>query len=61
VQTVSPSIRHELVWFAGRPVAQLAPGQPLRFTFTDHLGTPIFQTATDTTILWHAEHEPFGV
>jgi RHS repeat-associated protein len=47
------------VWFGGRPVAQITNGA-IRYTFTDHLGTPLAQTDTSSTILWRAEYEPYG-
>jgi len=33
---------------------------PLRFTFTDHLGTPILQTDPAGDVVWRAEYEPYG-
>jgi RHS repeat-associated protein len=49
------------VWFAGHPVAQLSSTTPtLRYTFTDHLGTPILQTDGTQAIVWRAEYEPYG-
>jgi RHS repeat-associated protein len=30
------------------------------WTFTDHLGTPLIQMDNTTTIVWRAEHEPYG-
>jgi len=57
---VVPTIRTEIVWFGGRPVAQVAPPSATLYTFTDHLGTPILQTNTSATIVWRAEYEPFG-
>jgi RHS repeat-associated protein len=52
----------DILWFSGQPVAQWSNGGTLRYTFTDHLGTPILQTnsATTPTVLWRAEYEPFG-
>jgi RHS repeat-associated protein len=52
----------DFIWFAGQPVAQAStdPSVPLRFTFTDHLGTPILQTDSTAQIVWRAEYEPFG-
>jgi RHS repeat-associated protein len=32
----------------------------LFYTFTDHLGTPILQTDSSGTVVWRAEHEPYG-
>jgi len=50
------------VWFADRPVAQFTPGSsvPVRYTFTDHLGTPLIQTDDAGAIVWRAEYEPYG-
>jgi RHS repeat-associated protein len=31
-----------------------------RWTFTDHLGTPLLQTSAQQGIVWRAEHEPYG-
>jgi RHS repeat-associated protein len=36
------------------------PANNLFYTFTDHLGTPLLQTDPTTTIVWRAEHEPYG-
>jgi RHS repeat-associated protein len=64
------NIDYEIVWFAGRPVAQIAPdpASPARnYTFADHLGTPLLQVGatprnTDGSfnITWRVEYEPFG-
>jgi RHS repeat-associated protein len=54
------NIHYEIVWFAGRPVAQVTPGGTPLFTFADHLGTPILQTDAAATVTWRAEYEPFG-
>lgn len=53
-------IHYEIVWFAGRPVAQVSPGGAKLHTFTDHLGTPILQTDATANVVWRAEYEPFG-
>jgi RHS repeat-associated protein len=49
-------------WFADQPVAQAFtdPSQPTRYTFTDHLGTPILQTDAAAAVVWRAEYEPYG-
>jgi hypothetical protein len=51
----------DMIWFGGRPVASDTTGdaEP-RFTFTDHLGTPILQTDALANVVWRAEYEPFG-
>ncbi|HUP60001.1 MAG TPA: RHS repeat-associated core domain-containing protein, partial [Thermoanaerobaculia bacterium] len=51
---------YEIIWFGNRPVAQFNPGSFTRFTFADHLGTPILQTDTAASIAWRVEYEPFG-
>ena len=52
----------ELVWFAGAPVAQEPWGVTgsTKWTFTDHLGTPLLQTNSSKAVVWRAEYEPFG-
>jgi len=52
----------EYLWFGGQPAAQAFTdlSQPLRYTFTDHLGTPILQTNPSATVVWRAEYEPYG-
>lgn len=54
----TPAILYDYIWFDGHPVAQLDAGT--RWTFTDHLGTPLAQTSSDGSIVWRAEHEPYG-
>jgi RHS repeat-associated protein len=57
------SSRREIVWFSGVPVAQIDTtpgGGSLRYTISDHLGTPIVQTDASGTVVWRAEHEPYG-
>jgi RHS repeat-associated protein len=60
--TSTPSPLYEYVWFGGRAVAQETVSDPsgLRYTMTDHLGTPLLQTNAAGAIVWRAEHEPFG-
>jgi RHS repeat-associated protein len=36
--------RDTFAWFNGRPIAQINDTATVRYTFTDHLGTPILQT-----------------
>ncbi len=52
----------EYVWFGNEPAAQAFtdPGITIRYTFTDHLGTPILQTGPNASIVWRAEYEPYG-
>jgi RHS repeat-associated protein len=52
----------DYIWFADQPVAQAFsdPSQPTRYTFTDHLGTPILQTDATAAVVWRAEYEPYG-
>lgn len=54
------NVKYEIVWFGDRPVAQVTPGGSAVYTFADHLGTPILQTDATRSIVWRAEHEPFG-
>jgi len=56
----TPGMKHEIAWFNGRPVGQLIDGGTIRYTFTDHLGTPILQTDSSATVVWRAEYEPYG-
>jgi RHS repeat-associated protein len=54
-------IGSDVIWFGGRPVASdSTDGPDPRFTFTDHLGTPIVQTDALANVVWRAEYEPFG-
>jgi RHS repeat-associated protein len=59
--SATPAIAHQYLWFAGAPVAQVdVATNTIAYTFTDHLGTPLTQTDTNGTIIWRAEHEPYG-
>ncbi|MGH9457101.1 MAG: RHS repeat-associated core domain-containing protein [Thermoanaerobaculia bacterium] len=51
----------DYVWFAGRPLAQIevATGA-IRWTFNDHLGTPVLQTDATGAVVWRLEQEPYG-
>lgn len=57
---VEKDMQHEIIWFGDRPVAQIPLTGGRRYTFTDHLGTPIMQTNDEATVVWRAEYEPFG-
>jgi len=53
-----------IIWLNDMPVAQwgeegFIPTSVLRYTFTDHLGTPILQMV-GSAVAWQAEYEPFG-
>jgi RHS repeat-associated protein len=51
----------EFAWFNGHPVAQISQQSLVtRFTFTDHLGTPLLQTDSAAQVAWRAEYEPYG-
>ncbi|HWS71803.1 MAG TPA: RHS repeat-associated core domain-containing protein [Thermoanaerobaculia bacterium] len=55
------SAGQDYVWFAGRPAAQFDGTVPSpRWTFSDHLGTPLLQTGLSGAVAWRVEHEPFG-
>ena len=58
----TPTALYEYIWLGGRPVAQETVGDAsgLRFTVTDHLGTPLLQTNAAGAVTWRVEHEPFG-
>jgi RHS repeat-associated protein len=60
---VTKNFRDEFVWFADRPIAQIAPAtgaSVVLYTFADHLGTPLLQTDATGQIVWRVEYEPFG-
>ncbi|MEK6372270.1 MAG: RHS repeat-associated core domain-containing protein [Acidobacteriota bacterium] len=50
----------EFVWFGDTTVAQHNPNGALRYTMSDHLGTPFLQTDATATVVWRAEYEPYG-
>jgi RHS repeat-associated protein len=55
------AIRHEFLWFGGRPLAQVSTDfTGPRWYFTDHLGTPILQTDQNAATAWRVEYEPYG-
>ena len=60
--TATPAPLYEYVWLGGKPIAQEKVGDSaaLRYTVTDHLGTPLLQTNAAGAITWRVEHEPFG-
>ncbi len=59
--TARPEIEQEYVWFDSRPVAQFdAAAQTVRWTFADHLSTPLLQTSASGSVQWRAEHESYG-
>jgi len=59
ISYVVPAMKSEFLWYNGRPVGQL-DGQTIRYTFSDHLGTPILQTDFYSSVIWRAEYEPYG-
>jgi len=58
-QSVLPSTS-DFIWFGDLPVAETTSGFGNRYTFTDHLGTPILQTDPSGSTAWQAEYEPYG-
>jgi RHS repeat-associated protein len=57
----TPTIAHEYVWFNGDPMAQIdVATNTVKWTFTDHLGTPILQTSNTGAVTWRVEREPYG-
>lgn len=62
----------QIIWFADIPVGQVdsgpftselltdPPTPTVRFTFTDHLGTPLLQTDEAAAVVWRAEYTPHG-
>ena len=54
-----PAMKRMIAWFNDRPVLELVDGT-LRYTFTDHLGTPLLQTDVSVSVVWRAEYEPYG-
>jgi RHS repeat-associated protein len=60
---VAKNFRDEFVWFGDRRIAQIAPAtgaSAIRYTFADHLGTPLLQTDSTGQVVWRVEYEPFG-
>ena len=58
----STSLLYDIIWFGDLPVGQInfGPAASVRYTFADHLGTPLIQTDNGANIVWRAEYEPFG-
>ncbi len=56
----APAMKREIAWFNGRPVLEAIDGITSRYTFTDHLGTPLLQADASAAIVWRAEYEPYG-
>ena len=68
--TASQTWSNDIVWLDALPVGQLSkdPHSPtppeeelstFRYTFTDHLGTPLLQMI-GADVVWRAEYEPYG-
>ena len=66
----NPVHTRQIIWFGDLPVAQYdidgsldaleEPTITLRYTFTDHLGTPTIQTDETGGLAWRAEYDPYG-
>ncbi|MGN6186667.1 MAG: hypothetical protein ACTHQM_23765, partial [Thermoanaerobaculia bacterium] len=54
-----PDQTMEFVWFGGRPIAQL-DWEGAKYTFADHLGSPVLQTSSSGQIIWRLEFTPYG-
>ncbi len=61
LNVVSPTYGRvaDVIWFGSRPVAD-HDESTVRYTFTDHLDTPILQTVSNGAVVWRVEYEPFG-
>lgn len=57
-------LRQNVLYFAGRPVAQWsklgATPATLMYLVTDHLGTPAMALNADSTVRWSGGFDPFG-
>lgn len=59
--SASGALATTFLWLNGHPVAQIDwSTSQLRFTATDHLGTPMLQTDATGSVIWQAEYEPYG-
>jgi RHS repeat-associated protein len=54
----------EYIWLGDRPIAQFNTASDtsttLRYTFADHLATPILQTNPSAAVIWRPEYKPYG-
>jgi RHS repeat-associated protein len=51
----------DIIWLGNLPVAQtFTDAAATRFTFSDHLGTPLLQTNLSGTVVWRVEYDPYG-
>ena len=68
--SIGPPKTTSIVWLGDMPVGQLSDDDVsgmilegdlshFRYTFTDHLGTPLLQMI-GPDVVWRAEHEPYG-
>ncbi len=56
-----PVIEEEYIWFGDRPVAQFdGTTQAVRWSFSDHVRTPVLQTGSGGAVVWRMELEPYG-
>jgi RHS repeat-associated protein len=58
--TPTKTIAYSYLWFGDLPVASVDVSNTTRWYTTDHLGTPLLMTDTTGTIVWRAEHSPYG-
>ena len=59
--TSTPNPEWDYIWFADQPLAQInvATGTT-RWSFNDHLETPVLQTDATGAVVWRLELEPYG-
>jgi RHS repeat-associated protein len=51
----------DIIWLGNLPVAQtFTDPAATRFTFSDHLGTPLLQTDLSGAVVWRVEYDPYG-